>query len=183
MKLTQKELQRLLTYDPNTGIFTNRVDRKKVKAGEVCGSYSHGYLEVKIKGKSYRLHRLAFLYMDGYIPEHCVDHLNGIRDDNRWCNLRHVTTVCNSQNHKLFTTNKSGFVGVSWSSERGKWVAQGSVDDSPIPLGRYATALEAALARLTWEVQCPNWHCDCRGTSVQQIKKVWPQFNLKSTGE
>lgn len=183
MKLTQEELKRLLTYDPDTGIFTNRVSRKRARAGEECGWYSHGYLLASIDSKSYSLHRLAFLYMDGYMPEHFVDHKNGIKDDNRWCNLRHASSICNSQNHKLFITNKSGFVGVCWSSERRKWVAQGNMNDRPIPLGRYTTILDAALARLTWEVNCPGWHCDCRGLLVTQILLEWPQFNLKSTGE
>ncbi len=184
MNLTQKRLKELLVYDPGTGIFTNKVCRgSRSKDGWECGSLDcEGYLQTSIDGTNYKLHRLAFLYMEGYLPEYDVDHKNGIRDDNRWCNLRHVSRSCNSQNRKCSAANKSGFSGVSWSKSNNRWVANSTVDGKRINLGRYTDPLEAALARLTWEVQCPDWHCDCRGVLVQQIQKAWPQFNLKSIG-
>ena len=145
--------------------------------GDVSGSPRNGYLVVHVNKEVYYLHRLAFLYMEGYIPEHFVDHLNGVRDDNRWCNLRHVSNACNLQNCKCSVTNRSGFSGVSWHKGFGKWVAQGVMNGRPIHLGGYATVLEAALARYTWEVQCSKWTCNYRSVLVKQIKAVWPAFN------
>ena len=183
--ITQEELKKVLIYDPDTGIFTNRVMRNsRSKAGDVCGSLkTDGYLRVSINSKRYSLHRLSFLYMEGYLPEYDVDHKNGIRDDNRWCNLRHVSQFCNMQNCKSRTDNSSGFSGVSWFNNRSKWWARAEVGGKHIHLGLYSSPLEAALARLTWEVQCSKWHCDCRGILVQQIQEEWPQFNLKSIGQ
>ena len=179
MKLTQKELKRLLVYDPDTGIFTNKVSRKKTRAGEECQSFdSKGYLRVEIQTKKYLLHRLAFLYMEGYLPEHYVDHKNGIRDDNRWCNLRHVNQSCNMQNQKCSIANSSGFSGVNWNSKSNKWAARGCINGKRISLGYYTSPLEAALARFTWEAQCSKWHCSCRGVLIKQIQAVWPKFNL-----
>ncbi len=182
MNLTQERLKELLVYDPDTGIFTSKVDRStNVKVGDACETLSHyGYLQVYIDGRVYKLHRLAFLYMEGYMPEYEVDHKNGVRVDNRWCNLRHVSKFCNMQNCKKSSNNKSGFSGVSASGDR--WVATARAHGKRVYLGRYSTALEAALARLTWEVQCPEWHCDYRGVLSKQIQEEWPQFNLKSIG-
>jgi len=150
-------------------------------AGDVCGCLgSNGYLEAVINYVHYRLHRLAFLYMEGYLPEYSVDHKNGKRDDNRWCNLRHVSQRCNMQNCKASANNQSGFIGVSWDRSRNSWRTSAMVDHKSIYLGCHATALEAALARLTWEVRCSKWHCNSRGILVQQIQAAWPQFNTRS---
>jgi len=178
MRMTQEELKKLLCYDPNTGVFTNRIDRgAKARVDKPCGTIrKDGYLSVSIDNKLYLLHRLAFLYM----PEHHVDHMNGVVDDNMWSNLRHVSQSCNRQNCKKSITNKAGFSGVCWDKHSGKWLAQARVNKKQINLGHYLSLLEAALARLTWEVQCSEWHCDCQGTLVKQIQKAWPQFNLKS---
>ena len=89
MSLDQNRLKELLSYDPNSGIFTLKKYRGgKVKEGGMLGAYTQkGYVEIKVDGKTYKAHRLAFLYMDGDFPAE-VDHINRVRDDNRWCNLR-----------------------------------------------------------------------------------------------
>lgn len=76
-------------------------------------------------GTDYRAHRLVWLHVYGVWPLYEVDHINGIRDDNRLCNLRLATRGENSQNrhNQKQANNKSGVLGVCWSTREGKWVA------------------------------------------------------------
>ena len=93
-------LKENLFYDPFTGIFTRRISNcNKVKIGDTAGSMDgNGYILININGKSYRAHRLAWLYMTEKMPEELIDHKNGVRHDNRFCNLREATHNQNLQN-------------------------------------------------------------------------------------
>lgn len=113
--LTAERLRELLHYDPKTGIFTRRVTVNSVaRAGDVCGGDdSHGYLQVKIDRRGYRLNRLAWLYMTGDWPAGDVDHRDTIRTNNCWTNLRDVSHRVNAQNlRKATSKSKTGFLGV-----------------------------------------------------------------------
>jgi hypothetical protein len=81
------------------------------------------------------------------------------------------------QNLKVYTSNKSGFPGVCWDKTNRKWKAQMAVNKQHMFIGYFPTALEAALARFTVEVQCPQWTCNHRSKLAQAIKKAWPEFN------
>jgi hypothetical protein len=71
----------------------------RVKVGDTVGTYDgNGYLDTRIGGKTYKLHRLAFLYMEGEFPPDQVDHINTVRSDNRWVNLRKYTQLENMNN-------------------------------------------------------------------------------------
>lgn len=182
MKLTQARLKELLDYDPETGVFTNRVTRGGIEAGKVVGcDNGAGYLQMRVDKRLYKAHRLVFLYVEGYLPENQVDHLNGTRWDNRWVNLRHVSRACNLQNQKVYRNNTSGFPGVYWRGERGRWVAKVTVGRKNILLGAYKSKLDAALARLAFEVNSPKWTCNFRGELVKAIKVYWPEFDMRST--
>jgi len=105
--LTQERLKEALSYNPDTGIFT------RVKTGEPVGyTNGRGWLRVKIDYKHYKLHRLAFLYMEGRFPPEEVDHINGVRDDNRWCNLRKATRQQNCFNKRSKGNAQTGYTGV-----------------------------------------------------------------------
>ncbi|HCA7297239.1 TPA: HNH endonuclease [Escherichia coli] len=120
--LSQDELKKLLHYNHETGQFTwitNGLNRRAGRpAGNVCSA--HGYVRIGINRKTYRAHHLAFLYMTGEIVEN-VDHINGVRHDNRWRNLRRCTVQQNNMNKQIRADNKSGVPGVNWYECRKKW--------------------------------------------------------------
>ncbi len=167
-------------YDPFTGLLSNKVFRSnRSQKGYVYNHEdAHGYIITGINNTPRFVHRIAWLIMEGYWPEHEIDHKNGIRSDNRWCNLRHVTRTCNKQNSKVFSTNKSGFPGVSFNKSKNKWQVNVWMNNKITYLGRFDTALEGALARLTWELQCPYWTCNLRGELIKKIRKEGVKLNL-----
>lgn len=118
---------RLLTYNPENGVIRWR------DSGEVAGSkISGGYILIELPdGSKQYAHRLAFMLM-GEEPPELVDHINGIKDDNRWVNLRASNKVDNACNAKLREDNKSGFKGVSWDSTRGRWRVSVTYDKSTV---------------------------------------------------
>ena len=88
--LSQKYLREALHYDPDTGIFTWKVATAScVKVGAEAGCVKNdGYRAIGMGGKSYKAHRLAWLYVHGEWPKEQIDHINHIRTDNRMENLR-----------------------------------------------------------------------------------------------
>lgn len=150
--LTQDKLKEISHYDPETGKFTWLVAiTNRVKVGKTVGSKAlTGYLETQIFNKRYLLHRLVWLYVYGKMPDDQIDHINGIRDDNRLCNLREVTGFTNMQNMREPTKrNKQGFLGVSYDRFRNKFKAQIRVNEKNICLGRFDTAELAHEAYLS----------------------------------
>lgn len=186
-KLKQARLKELLHYDPDTGLFTWKVSRQGVTHSKVAGSVTQGvkdengkyqYRVICVDHTRYRAHRLAFLYMEGYFPEHGVDHKNGIPDDNSWDNLRHSTQKCNLQNTGMNSNNTSNFPGVYYFKEGKKWCAYIRINRKKIHLGLFKHRLNAALARLTAEINHPEWTCNYRSELIKAIKRVWPEFPL-----
>ena len=154
--LTQQAIKDVLDYDPATGLFTwkTRV-AKRIQIGDKAGSVKRqtGYLVVSILGERHYAHRLAFLYMTGALPHADVDHINGVRCDNRWGNLREVVRSENLRNRKIPSTNKSGVIGVCWSALRKKWVATISICDKNIVVGAFTEFTDAVAARKSAEQQ------------------------------
>ncbi len=143
--LTQERLKEVLSYDPVTGLFIWNHDRGgTAKHNSVAGtSHTKGYIKIKIDGKLYFAHRLAFVYVTGEFPKEQVDHLNNIRHDNRWNNLRLVTQEENQHNRKKSKNNTTGIEGVYWEKARNKYKVQIYINNTCINIGRYDT-LEAA---------------------------------------
>ena len=146
-----------VSYDPETGLFTRIKNHPKRKylAGSVTGvQRPDGYLQVMIEGKIYLAHRLAWLYVHGEMPKHYIDHINGIKNDNRIVNLRDVKQMVNLQNQKKAKKNwvSSSYLGVS-SSNKGAckekpFRARIVVDKKEMFLGSYATEEDAHNAYL-----------------------------------
>lgn len=126
----------VLSYNPNTGNFTWNESRGNTKAGNIAGTKDNGYIRVRVNNKFYQAHRLAFIAMGQPIPEQ-VDHINGVRDDNRWANLRPCNNSQNQQNSRRGKNNKSGYKGVHWDNNTKRWASQIYVNNKRIRLGHY----------------------------------------------
>ena len=145
--MTPEELRELFNYDPETGVLTWAVNRYKAKAGDVAGYHnSHGHKRVMVRGKHIFLHRLIWAISYGEFPKKEIDHINGVRDDNRLSNLRLATRAENSRNKILMARNKCGFKGVFFDkrhTSRGAFIARIVIDGRQKWLGAFKTPEEA----------------------------------------
>lgn len=113
-------LKAKLSYDPDSGLFIWQ------STGTRAGSLeAKGYIVIETGRKRYKAHRLAWWFMTGHWPDYPreqVDHINGIKSDNRFCNLRIATNAQNKRNsHFLRSDNTSGFRCVNWRPDMGRW--------------------------------------------------------------
>lgn len=121
------EFEKIIDYNPDTGKMYWRVAiGRRVKVGaEIGGIDCHGYRKVKIKGRTYLVHRLAWKLTYGVWPSNEIDHLDGNRLNNSLSNLRDVTKTMNQRNSRRRADNSSGIVGVSQIYHPTKyWMAQ-----------------------------------------------------------
>lgn len=146
--LTQKRLKEVLHYNPETGIFTNLINRSSnaVKGMRAGTENNNGYREIYIDNKKYKEHRLAFLYMKNYFPKY-VDHINHKTTDNKWSNLRKSTLSENQKNSSLNKNNTSGHIGIYWNKKANKWHAQLKSNNETIYLGLFRNKEDAIKAR------------------------------------
>lgn len=146
--LTHEQLKDNLEYNPDNGIFTRLITHThSVKIGDVAGgSNNNGYTQIRVLGKMYQAHRLAWLYMTGDWPDKDLDHINQIRDDNRWPNLRECTKSQNGANAEKNKNNTSGYKGVSWHKPTKKWLAKIRHKNKDFHLGCFKYPHEAAKA-------------------------------------
>jgi hypothetical protein len=147
-ELTQEYLKQVLSYDPETGVFTWLVSHaKSVKVGQRAGQAdTKGYRVVGINGGRYMEPHLAWLFMTGKLREDEIYHNNGFVDDNRWTNLRSATNQENRWHRVTSKNNTSGYKGVNWNIEKQKWRANITVDYKTIFLGYFDKKEHAAQA-------------------------------------
>ena len=146
--LTADRLRELLSYDAETGVFHRAKPRKEINVGDVAGCVdSRGYVYARVDGVMYLAHRLAWLYVHGVWPADQIDHINGIRADNRIANLREATSAQNHQNQTHGQGNASGRIGVTWCEPCKKWRALIRVDGVQVHLGVFANIADAIAAR------------------------------------
>jgi hypothetical protein len=145
--LTAERLRDLLHYDPDTGVWSWLVRQGRACVGATAGWVrADGYRQIRVDGRAYRAHRLAFLYMTGRWPPRLVDHKNVVPGDDRWCNLRPATESQNQHNRGRAATNTSGLKGASFSKHTRKWLAQIAVRGVRKYLGYFDTPEEAHAA-------------------------------------
>lgn len=146
-ELTVELLRSVLSYNADTGEFRWLVSRGNKKSGDVAGKHAcNGYWRIKLFGKEYPAHRLAWFVFYGVWPDNQIDHINLDKIDNRIANLRQATVAENQRNKHHQSNNTSGFKGVSKFKRIGKWRSEIMVDGHKHYLGSFATAEEAADA-------------------------------------
>jgi hypothetical protein len=165
-------LNTLVRYDFNTGCLywkerTPCMFESKTKTNiEICKSWNNknanceittkcqkGYLRVKINGKYYPAHRIAYsLYYNEIVnPDVEIDHKNRNKSDNRIKNLRKATRSQQLQNASIKTNNTSGVHGVNWSVHNSKWLVRIRANGKRIFVGYYDALEEAKSARINAE--------------------------------
>lgn len=111
--VTQEGLKEVFSYDPETGIFTRINSPHTWLNGKPTGKPNAvtGYVQVAYKGKNRQAHRLAWMYVYGFAPDGVIDHINGIRHDNRISNLRVCDLHENAQN-AAYPIGECGYPGI-----------------------------------------------------------------------
>lgn len=160
--ITVEQVRELFRYDPLTGDLFWRVrPANRMQAGDKAGTLSKasGYMKIKIKSASHQSHRLIWLFVYGSFPDFEIDHINGIRDDNRLINLRAVSRSENCRNRGMQSNNTSGVMGVSWCKRANQWLARIYVDGANKHLGYFDRLQDAADARKT-EAHAQAYHAN-----------------------
>lgn len=149
-ELTQERLKDVLHYCPETGVFTWKASlSRSIKIGNIAGCDDHrGYLLVRIDGVLHKCHRLAWFYMYGVWPNYHIDHINGIRSDNRLCNIRNANVSENMQNQKTARKDNktTGLLGSSFCKRDSNFRAQIQINKKNKHIGYFNTPEEAHQA-------------------------------------
>lgn len=144
MEITQEFLKQMFYY--KDGILYWKANRTgKAKKGTVAGSkHPSGYRQIKIYSQRCLIHRLIFLMHHGYLPEF-IDHINGIKNDNRVENLRAATKSQNLYNCGLPKNNTTGYKNVYFNKRKNKWFVTIHADKKAYFFGYFTTKEEAAI--------------------------------------
>lgn len=160
-----ERLREAVHYDGATGALTWRVrpvshfsNRRAANSwnGHYAGRpafatmMANGYLKGRFDGVEVLSHRVAWALMSGAFPDGDIDHINGVRSDNRARNLRECDRATNLQNTR-FRGNKTGVLGVSWHKASGLFHARIEVRGKVHSLGYFRDLSEAQTARLSAE--------------------------------
>lgn len=155
LQIQPSTLRDLLSYDAENGLLTwlhrpfskgswNAQYSGKPALTADCGQ---GYRVGAVLGRKVYAHRVAWALHYGVHPT-LIDHINGIRSDNRIENLRDVTATENARNACRKSNNTSGVNGVSWNKQVGRWTAMITVDRKSKYLGLFDLLDDAIAARL-----------------------------------
>lgn len=132
------EVKQFLRYEPETGnlYWTKNIGRNS--ALELCSQKpcGQGYKRIRYKSKTIPQHRIAFYMYYGYLPN-IIDHIDGVRTNNKIENLREATNAQNIMNSRIPKNNKSGYKGVCWKKDRKKWYATIIKDNKQFYLGSF----------------------------------------------
>ena len=146
----KKVLDGLFSYNYETGLLSRKSSSGRTKSGVCSAKNPKGYVYTRVNGKRFFVHRIIWKMIKGKDSDQ-IDHINGINDDNRFCNLRSVTHHENQKNKRIRSNNISGVIGVYLKSKG--WEAQLGVNNETIKLGFYDSKEDAIKARKLAEVK------------------------------
>jgi hypothetical protein len=163
-------LRKRLRYEPETGklFWLDCEDmagwwRTRHKGKEAFTAFNDGgYKCGAINHNSFKAHRVAWAIYHGDWPSDQIDHINGIKDDNRIVNLHVVTSQENGRNQSMNRRNTSGVCGVAWYKPTRKWMSYITIEGKFKNLGYFATIEAAAAARA--EASRQHGYTDRHGT-------------------
>jgi hypothetical protein len=147
-------LRKALRFDPSTGQFIHLQTGSGHKTGKIAGTRMRQpgkwttYVQIQLKGKAYKAHRLAWLFSTGEWPTGCLDHIDGDGTNNRIANLRLATNSLNMANRRKNVNSKSPYKGVRFVSKMKTrpWCARIQKDKRRVEVGYFSTAEEAFAA-------------------------------------
>lgn len=157
-RLSAERARELFNYDPATGSLTWKAYRRGATLPQGAERrLEQGYIRLGVEGRKYLAHRLIWLITTGRWPTGVLDHVNGVRSDNRLCNLRESTPQSNSENRRhAQADSKTGLLGVS--VHKGRFRAVIWSKGTRKTLGAFPTPEEAHQAYLTAKRQL---HAGC----------------------
>ena len=177
-------VRELLHYDPATGSLTWREreprhfpgteEQKRRYCSLWNGSFAgrpalncpdFGYRSGSLLGRKALAHRVAWAVHYGKWPKNQIDHINGVRDDNRICNLRDATLVENRRNARMDKRNTSGVTGVCYDKTYERWRATISRRGRRVYLGTFEFFEDAIAARKEAERQAD--YADLHGSEAR----------------
>lgn len=166
-------VRELFDYDADTGLLTWKVKKAyRINVGDIAGFLdANGYYTVKIDNSSYKVHRIVWLLVYGYNPENHLDHINKVRKDNRICNLRERTGVCNSFNKVLQSNNITGVAGVGIVSGN-KYKVRITVNKECIYIGRFESFMDAVIARYKAELKYEKQKHNPNSSAYQYLNRA-----------
>jgi hypothetical protein len=145
--ITLEIINKIIAYDPVTGIFTWKVSNGIAQKGCQAGNTSRaGYRSITIRGNAFKAHRLAWYIHYGVVPENNIDHINRDRDDNSISNLREVSALENNLNKGLSKQNTSGVKGLA-KTAAGSWAVNIGYNGRRIRVGTFSKKEDAIKAR------------------------------------
>jgi hypothetical protein len=167
-------------YDPDTGVFTHKFNKKNRKAGAVAGYKTKvGYIKLEIKRRQFFAHRVAWLVTYGEWPSGSLDHINQNKADNSIDNLRVVNATQNGINIKA-RSKTSGSLGVHFGLVQGlpRYTAHIRVRRKLVNLGRCKTLAEARTLRwiaeiMVFSIDQPDHHY-IRNMAKAYLKCIGP---------
>ncbi len=178
--LTCEDIKNLFTYDCSSGILYWKENCVcKDIAGKMVGSSDKdGYIVLSYRGRWYKVHRLVWAYVYGEFPKKNLDHINGIKSDNRIENLRLISHKGNSINTGLQINSTTGITGVNkyTQSKNFKYCAMIMVNRKVYYLGGFVTKLDAAKARRKAEIKYGFDKYMYRSTALEYILNHEPDY-------
>ena len=146
--LTQTEVKAQFDYDAKSGHLIRKKDEHGRPYNQPCGHKpTHdGYGRININGKRYLVHRIIWIWHKGTFPSKFIDHIDGNKMNNRIENLREADQTINNHNAKIRKDNTTGYTGVSFNRQIGKYRASITNNGTQIYLGDYPSVEEASCA-------------------------------------